>query len=94
MTFSNLAEKPARLTETQEVTRDAGRLMTRKVWLPKALYDALPYFYLLAGVCALLASVYISGWVWLLPHYLLFAIACLHLGLVVFRRRSATRHKP
>ena len=88
MTFSNAAEKPASLTETQQMHRDAGHFMARRIWLPKAIYVALPYFYILAGVCALLTTIYISGWAWLLPHYLIFAIACLHLGLVVYRRRN------
>lgn len=92
MMLSKTAEKPANLTETQQMTRDAGRFMARKIWLPKAAYDSLPYFYLFAGLCALLATFYISGWAWLLPHYLLFAVACLHLGALVYRRRR--RHKP
>lgn len=90
MLFSNAAEKPARLTETQQVTRDAGVLMSRRIWLPKAIYAVLPYFYIAAGLCALLATIYISGWAWMLPHYLLFAVACLHMGALVYRRR----HKP
>ena len=91
MIFSNTAEKPAHLTETQQMTRDAGSLMSRKVWLPKLVYNALPYFYLLAGVGALLATIYISGWAWVLPHYLLFAAACLHMGILVYRRRNKRR---
>lgn len=87
MMFTDTAEKPAGLTETQQISRDTGNLMTRKIWLPKAAYDALPFFYLFAGVCALLATFYISGWAWLLPHYLLFSVACLHLGVVIYRRR-------
>lgn len=85
--FSTTAGKPENLRDTQRVSRDAGRLMTRKIWLPKALYDLLPYFYLTAGVAALLATLYISNWLWVLPHYLLFSVACLHLGVVIYRRR-------
>lgn len=85
--FSSTAGKPENLGDTQRVSRDAGRLMTRKIWLPKALYDLLPYFYLTAGVAALLATLYISNWLWVLPHYLLFSVACLHLGVVIYRRR-------
>jgi len=85
--FSDTAGKPQKLSDTQEVTRDAGRLMTRKIWLPKALYNILPYFYLIAGVAALSATLYISDWFWVLPHYLLFAGACLHMGILVYRRR-------
>lgn len=88
MIFSNAAEKPAHLSETQQMTRDAGTLMSRKVWLPKLIYNALPYFYLFSGVAALLATIYISGWAWVLPHYLLFGAACLHMGVLVYRRRS------
>ena len=52
------------LTEGRAVTRGAGSFVTRKVWLPKALYVALPYFYLLAGSAAFLATLYISNWLW------------------------------
>ena len=91
MMLSNTARKPANLSETQQMTRDAGRFMARKIWLPKVVYDTLPYFYLIAGIGALLTTFYISGWAWLLPHYLLFSVACLHMGALVYRRRH--RHK-
>ena len=32
-----------------------------------------------------------SGWVWLLPHSLIFAVACLHMGVLVYRRRNRSR---
>ncbi len=88
MIFSNTAGKPVNLSETQQVTRDAGKLMSRKIWLPKALYTILPYFYVVSGCAALLATLYISDWFWVLPHYLLFAGACLHMGVLVYRRRQ------
>ena len=81
------------LTDTREVTGDAGSLFSRKVWLPKGIYDALPYFYLVAGVAAFLATLYISNWLWVLPHYLLFSFACLHLGVLVLRRRRCPRNR-
>jgi hypothetical protein len=85
--LSTAAGKQAELTETQEVTRDTGRLISRKIWLPKLVYDALPYFYLLSGFGAFLATLYISDWFWVLPHYVLFSAACVHLGVNVYRRR-------
>jgi Flp pilus assembly protein TadB len=85
--FSSAAGKPENISDTQRVPHDAGSLMTRKIWLPKTLYDLLPYFYLIAGVAALLATLYIGNWLWVLPHYLLFSVACLHLGIVIYRRR-------
>ena len=87
MMVSDAARKPARLSETQEVTEKTGWILSRKIWLPKALYAALPYFYLVTGVSALLATLYISNWLWILPHYLLFSAACLHMGVLIFRRR-------
>jgi hypothetical protein len=90
MMLTITARKPAHLSETQEMTRDAGQLMSRTIWLPRALYVAIPYFYIVAGIGALLAALYISDWFWILPHYLLFAAACLHMGILVYRKR----HRP
>ena len=77
------------LSETQQVTRDAGNLANRKIWLPKLLYNALPYFYLTSGFAAFFATLYISEWFWVLPHYLLFSAACIHLGISVYRQRHS-----
>ena len=70
---------------------DDKAVVLRKIWLPKLLYDCLPYFYLISGIAALLATLYINQWFWVLPHYILFSAACLHFGIVVLRRR---RKKP
>ena len=85
--LSTTAGKPARLSDTQAVTRKTGNVATRKIWLPKLLYDSLPYFYLASGFLAFFATLYISEWFWVLPHYLLFSAACIHLGVLVYRRR-------
>ena len=89
--LSTAAGKPTELTETQQVTRDTGRLATRKIWVPKLIYDALPYFYLFSGVAAFFATLYISEWFWVLPHYVLFSVACIHMGILVYRRRRRVR---
>ena len=88
--ISSTAGKPLGLTETQQVTHETGNVFTTKIWLPKLLYKALPYFYLLAGITAFFATLYISEWFWVLPHYLLFSAGCIHLGYSIFRRRRAT----
>ena len=44
-----------------------------------------------SGFLAFFATLYISEWFWVLPHYLLFSVACLHLGAVVYRRRRRPR---
>ena len=79
--------RPTVLTDTQQLARDSGSILVRKIWLPKAVYDLLPVFYIVSGIAALLATLYISEWFWLLPHYLLFAAVCLHLGGMIIRRR-------
>ena len=88
--LSTTAGKRDSLSETRETTHHAGGVMSRKIWLPKILYDVLPYFYLAAGFLAFLATLYISEWFWVLPHYLLFSVVCVHLGILVYRRRQRT----
>ncbi|MEM9404088.1 MAG: hypothetical protein AAGA44_16585 [Pseudomonadota bacterium] len=61
--------------------------LARKIWLPKLIYDALPYFYVTAGFAALFSTLYINHWLWVVPHYLLFSAACVHLGWSVYRKR-------
>ena len=91
MMAGNAAGKATPLTDTQQVTRNTGDLLTRKLWLPKLVYAALPFFYILAGVVAFLATLYISDWFWVLPHYLLFSAACVHMGFLIHRRRRRRR---
>ena len=75
------------LSDTQRLNRDSGNILSRKIWLPKFLYELLPYFYVVAGFAAFLATLYISEWFWVLPHYLLFSVACVHFGILIYRRR-------
>ena len=89
--LTKAAPERMQLSATQDVTSQAGKLARRKIWLPKILYDCLPYFYLTAGFAAFFATLYISEWFWILPHYLLFSAACLHLGFAVHRRRRRSR---
>ncbi len=79
------------LGANQDDSQEKESLLHKQIWLPKFVYDALPYFYLTAGFAALFATLYISEWFWILPHYLLFSAACLHLGIAVRRRRVKPR---
>ncbi len=77
-----------------EDRRSLASFLRRKIWLPKLLYAAVPYFYVLSGLLAFLATFYIAEWFWILPHYLLFSVLCIHIGMRVYRRRhrkSATK---
>jgi hypothetical protein len=88
---TNATYKFSDLFSTRTFVQRAGTLVTQKVWLPRLLYDCLPYFYLTAGFAAFFATLYISDWFWVLPHYLLFSAACLHLAYLVSRRRRHDR---
>ena len=90
--LTTAAGKTATLTDTQALARDGGGLIKRKIWIPKLAYDALPCFYVGAGIAAFAATLYISEWFWVLPHYLLFSVGCVHLGLLVYRRRRRAQH--
>ncbi|NCF51246.1 hypothetical protein GWP57_06520 [Gammaproteobacteria bacterium] len=91
MMISSSAKQPARLCETQLIAPVSGSLLSRKIWLPKLIYSALPFFYIAAGALALFATIYISTWLWILPHYLLFSAACLHMGVLIYRKRRLAR---
>ena len=83
--LSTAAAKSTALSDTQKSTQS---FLFRKIWLPKLLYALLPYFYLASGLVAFLATIYIIEWFWVLPLYLLFSAACVHLGVIVYRRRN------
>ena len=87
MILGNTSKPAAALSETQQFTHETGNLLSRKIWLPKLLYAMLPYFYIFSGAAALLATLYIGNWYWVLPHYLFFSAACLHMGVMIYRRR-------
>lgn len=90
MGFRYVANRATVLSETQQITRQTGSLLAKKIWLPKFIYAALPWFYLSAGATALIATIYIGHWSWVLPHYVLFSIACLHMGTLIYRRRRSS----
>jgi hypothetical protein len=61
-----------------------------RIWLSKPIYETLPYFYLLAGVVCLVASLYLDYWYW--PSICLIGgVGCLVVGLIIFLRRRDFR---
>ena len=63
------------------------------MYLPKPLYEALPYIYLLAGVMFVAGAAYISHWYTGAPVYTFFGYFCVVAGLVVGLRRFAFRRQ-
>jgi len=88
MIVGNASKSTPILSETQQITRETGTLLSKNIWIPKLLYAVLPYFYISSGIASLIATLYIGHWFWILPHYLLFAAACLHMGVMIYRRRN------
>ena len=86
--LSNTSSESRTDSEQEAQPRD-NTLLARKIWLPKLIYDALPYFYVTAGFAALFSTLYINHWLWVVPHYVLFSAACVHLGWSVYRKRRA-----
>jgi len=61
-----------------------------RIWLSKPLYETLPFFYLIAGVGLLIASLYLNFWYW--PTLCLIGgIICLVTGLFVLLKRKDFR---
>jgi hypothetical protein len=87
MMFSEAANESVNCVKVRRAAASRKSFLFRKIWLPKGIYNLLPAFYVGAGLAALIATVYIREWFWIVPHYLLFSAACIHMGLYVYRRR-------
>ena len=62
-----------------------------RFWLSKPLYEAVPYLYLIAGLAALSASLYLDYWIWPTIGFVV-GFACIIGGLVIWLRRRDFRH--
>ena len=68
-------------------------VVVRRIWLVSWAYELLPYFYIVAGLGAIVSSIYVSRWYWMIPFYLIFGGMCVHGGFVVRRLRRQYRAK-
>lgn len=68
-------------------------LLTRRVWLPRWLYELLPVLYLLLGAAALAAGLLVPGPAWIVPLAAVVALGLTHLGLWVATLRFRHRHR-
>lgn len=60
------------------------------MWVAKPIYEGLPYFYLLVGAIALVASMYVPYWYWPTICFVT-GLVCLVAGLVVLLKRRDAR---
>ena len=66
-----------------ELGKKIRKILFRKLWLPRIVYEALPYLYILVGICTLISGVYLPEGTWILPYLVLLGLVCLHAGLGV-----------
>lgn len=69
-----------------------GLKTNNTMWVSKPIYEGLPYFYLVAGVAALAASMYVSHWYWPTISFVT-GLFCLVAGLVILLKRRDSRSK-
>lgn len=71
------------------MSRDARAFLLRRIWLPRWLYEALPWLYLAGGAGALWGGLFGSDGAWYYPYAALAGLAAIHGGLWV----SVARHR-
>ncbi len=70
-----------------------AHLLLRRVWLPRAIYEALPVIYICAGTIALAAALYHPGWAWIVPWAIVFGLATMHFGVYLLALRHKLRRR-
>lgn len=66
-------------------------LLLRRLWLPRIVYEALPYLYIACGLVALASAMYTPDWTWILPWAILVGLISLHAGLALVALRYRFR---
>jgi hypothetical protein len=94
MQSSNVIRAP-RNHRRSKTTQRALDLLLQKLWLPRIIYELLPFLYLVLGIAALASAMHMRDWTWILPYAILLGLICLHvcLALVTLRYRYRYRHR-
>lgn len=66
-------------------------ILLRRLWLPRFVYEALPYVYIACGLFALASAIFTPDWTWILPWAILVGLICLHAGLALAALRFRIR---
>lgn len=83
------------------IRRRIRDVLLQKLWLPRIVYEAMPFLYIVLGIFALISAMYTPDWTWILPYAILLGLMCLHAGLTIVtlrynhrRRKSSRRPTP
>ena len=68
-------------------------LLLQKLWLPRILYEAMPFLYIVLGIFALISAMYTPDWTWILPYAILLGLICLHVGVGIASLRYKIRRR-
>ena len=74
-------------------SRRIRNLLLQKLWLPRIVYETLPFLYLFLGLTALASAMHMQDWTWILPYAILLGLICLHAGLALITLRYRYRHR-
>lgn len=67
------------------------RILSQPVWLPRPLYELLPFAYLLLGGAALSSALFLPEPAWVMPYGLLLGIGAVHAAVALTRLRLRRR---
>ena len=74
----------------------SGRLravLCTRIWLPPAIYAAVPWLYIISGLIALFSALFLPGRTWLIPWGFILGGAAIHLGLGIVSLRRRLRRR-
>ena len=86
---THTSDQPDRLQS--RFVRDLRRFFLRKLWLPRIVYELLPYLYIAVGLLAVYTATWMPGWAWILPYAALAGLICVHAGLGIAMLRYRAR---
>ena len=92
MQNTHVIRAPQQIRRTK-TGRRIRNLLLQKLWLPRIIYEMLPYLYLLLGLTALTSAMYMQAWTWILPYAILLGLICLHVSLALITLRYRYRHR-
>lgn len=68
-------------------------ILSRRLWLPRFVYEALPWIYTVVGCAALLSALYGSDENWHVPYVILLGLFALHAGIGIATLRYKFRQR-